>query len=633
VHRVEYDNATFAAFAYDAFGAMAAKWTVDGTSTRYAYNPTDRRLDRLITELSSGAKIQDVIYSYDPGGNILRHINSISSANPADPEYISDFSYGYDPANRIATFKSEIKDKRAGDKVLPNEKYDYDTLHRMQSTAIDTTGVGTTTRSYQYTDEMTAGVSHPLHAPRLIEEREPAAGPNGEKITHSILHYDDWGNLNRINRTATDGTLIVRRALRWDVENRLVGASIAEREANKPDTTIEADYHYDYSGRRTAKIAPRLGLAGSSDDTVLYANSFFVRRWNQNTASVHVSAGQARIGSVRLTRTQQDTQRYAYLYHSELPNGSVTAVTRPTGVHEFAGELIERLEYKPYGEPIRRAREIGPIASNSSRTSEHLADIGGEGTASAVERSADRRLPFYAYSGKEWDLETGFLYFGARYYDPKIALWLNADPALHRYFEHDVENIHSVRHSPNLAAFQFSSNNPMSYMDPTGAVVELQMHQGWGPFMGTITGTDASNPKRKLEPVGGVFSGGTRIPGLEWVISFTKEERPVPPGKYLIVEYHSKDPRHKDWFRLERIDKTVGDDKMSVDGIERSSVRLHCGGLSYGCVTISRGNEADWERLRGFIAGTKPGKPITDTASIPGRPLTRKTYGTLEVLP
>lgn len=636
VHRVEYDNATFAAFAYDAFGAMAAKWTVDGTSTRYTYNSTDRRLDRLTTELSSGAKIQDVTYSYDPGGNILRHVNNIPSANPADPpDYLSDFSYGYDAANRIASFKGAIKDKRAGDKAVPGETYGYDTLHRMQSVGIDTIGAGTTTRNYQYADELTVGVSHPLHAPRLIEEREPIAGQNTLKTTRSILHYDDWGNLNRINRTAADGALIERRALHWDVENRLASASIAERDADKPDTTIQADYRYDHAGRRTTKTAPRLGIAGAGDDTILYATDFFARRWNQNTASVHVSAGQARIGSVRLTRTQQGTERYAYLYHSELPNGSVTAVTRPTGVHEFAGELIEHLEYKPYGEPIRRPREIGPIASNRSRTSETLADIGGEGAASATDRSADRRLPFYAYSGKEYDLETGYLYFGARYYDPGLAMWISADPGLLETLDSSAKYLHSRFHTQNISTYLFSSANPLLLSDPNGRAVEIT----FDPQKMNITARDLDNANKPSLVIENVFSGGKMASLGVLSNQGTAPFLSIPPGSYYIVEYNKEG--HPNWFRLEPIDSYIGDDKLEE---RRGEFRLHPGQVSYGCVTVCKLGEGEkkYEALHDFITATKVNQTVRDRHGLKGElgfpqwiPLGDKydVYGTLKVLP
>jgi RHS repeat-associated protein len=34
----------------------------------------------------------------------------------------------------------------------------------------------------------------------------------------------------------------------------------------------------------------------------------------------------------------------------------------------------------------------------------------------------------YKFNGKELDAETGYYYYGARYYNPKVSLWLNVDP-------------------------------------------------------------------------------------------------------------------------------------------------------------------------------------------------------------
>ena len=40
---------------------------------------------------------------------------------------------------------------------------------------------------------------------------------------------------------------------------------------------------------------------------------------------------------------------------------------------------------------------------------------------------------YRTFSGKELDTETGLYYFGARYYDPRISLWVSADPILDKY--------------------------------------------------------------------------------------------------------------------------------------------------------------------------------------------------------
>lgn len=34
----------------------------------------------------------------------------------------------------------------------------------------------------------------------------------------------------------------------------------------------------------------------------------------------------------------------------------------------------------------------------------------------------------YRFSAKELDEDTGLSYFGARYYDPKLSIWLSVDP-------------------------------------------------------------------------------------------------------------------------------------------------------------------------------------------------------------
>ncbi len=62
-------------------------------------------------------------------------------------------------------------------------------------------------------------------------------------------------------------------------------------------------------------------------------------------------------------------------------------------------------------------------------------------------------LPPWRYAGKRFDSETGFIYFGERYYDPNTLCWLTPDPL------GDLDG-------PNL--YQFVHNNPLYYTDPNG---------------------------------------------------------------------------------------------------------------------------------------------------------------------
>ncbi len=60
----------------------------------------------------------------------------------------------------------------------------------------------------------------------------------------------------------------------------------------------------------------------------------------------------------------------------------------------------------------------------------------------------------YKFNGKELDPQTGYYYYGARYYDPVISRWLNVDPLAEKY--------------PGFSAYNFTLNNPVVYTDPDG---------------------------------------------------------------------------------------------------------------------------------------------------------------------
>ena len=66
----------------------------------------------------------------------------------------------------------------------------------------------------------------------------------------------------------------------------------------------------------------------------------------------------------------------------------------------------------------------------------------------------------YKFNGKELDEETGFYYYGARYYNPKFSIWLSVDPLAEKF--------------PNMSPYAFCNNNPLYFVDPTGMASE-----GW----------------------------------------------------------------------------------------------------------------------------------------------------------
>ena len=60
----------------------------------------------------------------------------------------------------------------------------------------------------------------------------------------------------------------------------------------------------------------------------------------------------------------------------------------------------------------------------------------------------------YKFNGKEQDSETGYYYYGARYYNPRVSLWLNVDPL--------------AELAPDQSPYIYASNNPINRIDPDG---------------------------------------------------------------------------------------------------------------------------------------------------------------------
>ena len=60
----------------------------------------------------------------------------------------------------------------------------------------------------------------------------------------------------------------------------------------------------------------------------------------------------------------------------------------------------------------------------------------------------------YTFSGKERDEETGYSYFGARYYNSIYSIWLSVDPMSDRY--------------PSISPYAYCANNPVNMVDSDG---------------------------------------------------------------------------------------------------------------------------------------------------------------------
>jgi RHS repeat-associated protein len=77
----------------------------------------------------------------------------------------------------------------------------------------------------------------------------------------------------------------------------------------------------------------------------------------------------------------------------------------------------------------------------------------GESLYSQHAQTGEYNTP-HRFNAKELDVETGNYYYGARYYNPRVSVWLSVDPLAHK--------------GPNLTPYAFTHYNPIVLVDPDG---------------------------------------------------------------------------------------------------------------------------------------------------------------------
>jgi len=123
-------------------------------------------------------------------------------------------------------------------------------------------------------------------------------------------------------------------------------------------------------------------------------------------------------------------------------------------------------------------------------------------TRNTYQRNSSWSAP-YTFSGKEKDAETGYGYFGARYYDSGLSIWLSVDPMSDKYL--------------SMSPYNYCANNPVILVDPDGrkviltgsntdeAVKQINSQTSW--FFGVHLGEDGQN----LEYSGIAFTRKDRL--------------------------------------------------------------------------------------------------------------------------
>lgn len=98
----------------------------------------------------------------------------------------------------------------------------------------------------------------------------------------------------------------------------------------------------------------------------------------------------------------------------------------------------------------------------------------------------------YTFSAKEKDDETQYSYFGARYYDSDLSLWLSVDPMTSKY--------------PSMSPYMYCAGNPVMLLDPLGMDI-INAHKK--------ENEEAESKRNKAKERLGAFNGNKKADGYK----------------------------------------------------------------------------------------------------------------------
>ncbi|WP_302462154.1 RHS repeat domain-containing protein [Phocaeicola plebeius] len=452
----------------------------------------------------------DNAYAYDAVSNVLSVANKAALPESGKAGGQMAHAYTYDALYRLASASGTYAgaDSKTASYRL---EMGYDNMHRIVSKKQHLTqqGVqfdGTLHVGYDlaYTYGKTEGKKFQLAEVKDANYRTEENPDSVAKVDNNHTYtYDANGNLVYVNtgRIKQDGTLdstAAERKLRWDEENRLTASD---------DNGFVTNYWYDADGERTVKT--------SGEGEQLYVNSEFAGgRTNTAKFSLYVSpylvANQGGrytkhiyIGSQRIVSKigdfasyGSDPRRIQYA-GSETDGLSVNYKQKYSAQQQVIKDNYAIFEV-PYngtdnndyvdgqgfccddGSPeAAQARALAlennfqdPDAYEKLQfyyhpdhlgSSSYITNLDGEvvqhieyvpfGEVFIEERNSIWNTP-YLFNAKEFDEETGLYYYGARYYDSRLSLWISTDALQEKYPQH--------------TSYLYVGSNPVNAIDPDG---------------------------------------------------------------------------------------------------------------------------------------------------------------------
>ena len=653
---------------YDKFEQRTYLKYCNGAETFYTYDPQRRRLQNLMVN-SGGNTIMDNAYTYDAVSNVLSVINGASVPKSGKAGGQMAHTYTYDALYRLvsATGTYTGADNKTASYTLA---MGYDNMHRITSkrqilTQNNVQFNGTLNAGYDlsYTYGTETGKKFQLANVKDVNYRTEETPSESENVNNNHAYeYDANGNLVYVNtsRTKKDGMAdekTAERKLKWDEENRLLASD---------DNGFVTNYWYDADGERTVKTS------GESDQ--VYVNSEFAGgRTNTAKFSLYVSpylvANQGGrytkhiyIGSQRIVSKLGDFASYGSDPRRIPYAGSEADAVSVDYKGKYASQQqVIKDNYATFNVPyngednndyvdgegfccndgtpeaaqakvMTRSAIDGNFKPNDDYekmqfyyhpdhlgSSSYITNLDGEvaqhieyvpfGEVFIEERNNTWNTP-YLFNAKEFDEETGMYYYGARYYEPRLSLWMAVDPKMEKY--------------QNVSAYVYCLNNPLKIIDPDGKdivfLLDREAANGFG-HAAVLIGNETSGWKYvSINGIGGGNPWGkNRNPdsGTPIVDSNGKVVTDLKKAVLTANSINSNLKEHHSYDDYTRIATSTSEDKQALSAAMKTSNAKYYGvaGPGKSCIDVAQSafasvaNSREGNNNLGMIEATKEAIP------------------------
>ncbi|MBO2526522.1 MAG: hypothetical protein CW341_12680 [Bacteroidetes bacterium] len=538
--RALYGNGTKSCYHYDILLRMDTLWSWNGTAS---HNP-----------------MQAIAYKYDGVGNITNITNSAAKVNGIGGPYHVDYTYdGLYRMTHAEGYHNTIENGYIVDmSYFANGRIQRKSV-RLPDISYNSIMWYSSQYSYSAAGNTVTGITPSQNTmPSYLRPTMPQVQPT-VPTTYRHLPYNysfQWDGAGNMVRQDDNNHNMVRQ-LRWDAENRLQGVK---------DNAYLSLYQYDANGERTYKLTGSYVAQNRSGvwrsyysltNATLYASPYMVATvkgytkhyyaeneriasrigdgglsrvdtpivdvtlctWKLNANSAYFDAvAQSRLNTPNYITTHLlDTLYYWKTTHGN--NGPDCCWYHPdhlgsaSWVTDNNGEVVQYLYYLPWGEDFYNMRRNGYAGSR------------------------------YTFSAKEKDTETGYSYFGSRYYSSDLSIWLSVDPMSDKY--------------PSLSPYVYCANNPIKLVDPNGETFvgvdgeSVEVHQGKD---GNISvGENASEDLRRMASM--INSSGSKTAAKQFMklsksecnIHFQIVQGESDGGKLGYHQAHDANGKPLDW--------------------------------------------------------------------------------------